>query len=513
MFNFLKKKYLFLYIFLIPVFFILHNYFDFYLLVDIKEIKTEIFIWLLLPFLFAGFSYILFRDLSKAILFSCFFLLVFFFVPSFKSFAQTSSWFSLLGKYSVLVILLFVLALILFFWLKKKKQAPVQMHQFLFTLFVVLLIYEPIRWLTGGKEKTIRSNRLTVTGVPSLEIKKHPDTTQLPDIYYLLFDELAASSAYKTLLNYDNSYYDSTITHLGFKVVPATLSASNHTHPSMSSVFNLSYLPFDENQPVNFKQMHALVQSINENPLIPFLLQHNYTIHNAGIFRLNEIKGLSKPDLWTLRSASDMITSQTLLNNLWNEFGWMVESKLPGKPMAGEKLVGDTALINEALTRLNQTLLLKETHPKFIYTHFYLPHGPVKFNRDGKVLQWNSYQEYRNKNQSDTFYREQVIYTFKLITQLCSQILKQNKKPAVIILQGDHGLRNYDTARYSKNLSYQPYAAFYFPDGNYSSIPDSFYLPNTFRIVLNKYFQQQLQMLTPKTYYLQLEKDGVLFKR
>jgi hypothetical protein len=508
--KFIKNHYILLHCFLIPLFFIVHNWLDFYLLINVQAMKWELLFWILLPFALLLISYRVFKNIFKAALFTSVLLIILFFGSSFISFAKSTGVLAYLGKYSAfLTVTCFLLAL-LFIWLRKTGKQSLRFHQFLFYCFFILLLYEPVNWFTGGKEKITAKNRLTVPQSPVLKPVNIQDDS-LPDIYYLLFDELASSHSYQMLIDYDNTGNDSLLTSLGFKVVQHSVSASNHTHTAMPAVFNMSYLPFEQGQKISFRDMHGLVHSINENPLIPFLEQNGYEIYNAGIFRLHNQKGLTKPDLWTLHSANDMITGQTLYRNIWNNSGWIIQSRLPGRQTAAAKLVSDTALINEALSIVQQTIADTTAKPKFLYAHFYLPHGPVRYDINGNVLQWKSFNEYKEKNKSVEPYRDQVKYTFQLIVKLCRQIQQQNKRPALIIVQGDHGIRNYDTIKFGKDYSFQPYSAFYFPDNK--TVSDSLYTPNTFRIVLNHYFQQNLPMLKEKKYYLKLEKDGALFKR
>jgi hypothetical protein len=509
----IKRKFFFLlHILLLPLFFIVHNWFDFYLLTNFNELKEEIFLWLLLPFFSLAVFYWPFRNIFKSALLTSVLLVILFFATSFMAFARNTKLLLFLGNYSVLLTVLGLLLIALFLWLRKSKSNHLQVHQFLFYCFLILLVYEPVHWLIGGKQKSINKNRLKLPGIPDLTVKPLVKDS-LPDIYYLLFDELAASETYQQLIAYDNSANDRLLSFMGFKIAKQAYAATNHTHTAMPSVFNMCYLPFIENQQVGFREMHALINNINKNPVIPFLKNNGYKIFNAGIFRLDDAPGLTKPDLWTLHSANDMITDQILYRNLWNNFGWMIQSKLTSKPKSVEKLVSDTALINEALSIVQKTIADTVSQPKFLYAHFYLPHGPVRYDSSGNILQWKSYGDYNLKNESFGLYREQVKYTFRLIIKLCNQIQQQSKRPTVIILQGDHGIRNYDTTKFNKELSFRPYAAFYFPEGSYTTISDSFYMPNTFRVVLNQYFQQKLPMLSRKIYKLNVKKDEVLFKR
>ena len=509
--DFIKAHYIILHTLLIPVFFIVHNCFDFYSLIDIEELKQEIVLWLLLPFIFTSLFYLLFRNLFKASLLSSLLLILIFFGPSFMAFAgkiQLLFYFSKLSFFYACTIILLVFVLIK---MRRSKNNYLSLHRFLFVCFLILLIYEPIYWFAGGRQKIVRKNRVTLSEIPELK-NTITVSDSLPDIYFLVFDELATSDTYRQLLNYDNIQKDSLLQSMGFKVMQHSFAASFFTHAAIPTVLNMCYLPYKEQQQITFGDMHALMRSVNQNVLVSFLIANGYKIYNGSIFSLQNIPGLTKPQLWGLHPASDLITNQTLPLNTWNRLGWMIKSKIPGTISAGDRLVSDTALINEAYSIVQNTIADTTQKRKFLYAHFLLPHAPVRYDSTGQVLHWTNANEYNEKNKSNNLYKGQVKYTFDLIIKLCSQILEQSKRPTVIILQGDHGLRDFDTSRFNQSLKLQPYTAFYFFDRNYSSLPDTFYTPNTFRIVMNQYFNQQLPMLKRKLYYLRRENEASLFR-
>jgi hypothetical protein len=67
----------------------------------------------------------------------------------------------------------------------------------------------------------------------------------------------------------------------------------------------------------------------------------------------------------------------------------------------------------------------------------------------------------------------------------------------ILILQGDHGYRNYSPDKV--NLEFENFAALYFPDQHYSEIPNPFTSVNTFRVIANHFFRQQLPLLKDST--------------
>jgi hypothetical protein len=71
----------------------------------------------------------------------------------------------------------------------------------------------------------------------------------------------------------------------------------------------------------------------------------------------------------------------------------------------------------------------------------------------------------------------------------------------IVVVEGDHGFRDYGepykTNRYFDNLN-----AIYFYDKNYSALYDSMTPVNTFRVILNQYFNEKLKHLPDTSIYV-----------
>jgi phosphoglycerol transferase MdoB-like AlkP superfamily enzyme len=130
--------------------------------------------------------------------------------------------------------------------------------------------------------------------------------------------------------------------------------------------------------------------------------------------------------------------------------------------------------------------------PKFVYGHFMMPHGPFIVTRDGK-LKNPAETVIKKKDYYLNAYYEQIKFTNKIIVDLVNFIQKSNKKNTVIIIEGDHGFRPENN--YTSPYSFNNFSSFYFPDKNYNQLYDSISPVNTFRVVLNKYFQTNLNLV------------------
>jgi hypothetical protein len=143
--------------------------------------------------------------------------------------------------------------------------------------------------------------------------------------------------------------------------------------------------------------------------------------------------------------------------------------------------------IFNGLEKIQSTL---DKKPKFIYAHIMMPHPPYYFDAEGNRTDFS----YSNDGKNMHKYLEQLKYTNKLLMETVSSILNSAKQPPVIIVQSDHGFRSYEG--YDKlEIEHSTLSCFYFPDKDYSMLNDSLKTINTFRIIFNKYFNQNLKLI------------------
>ena len=102
-------------------------------------------------------------------------------------------------------------------------------------------------------------------------------------------------------------------------------------------------------------------------------------------------------------------------------------------------------------------------------------------------------------------YRAHLNFLNKRITATLDTILAASERPPVIIIQGDHGpgSRLDFTSVEGTDLKerFGILNACYFPEGADEHLYDSISPVNTFRLVLNRYFGTQLQLLEDRSYF------------
>jgi hypothetical protein len=192
-------------------------------------------------------------------------------------------------------------------------------------------------------------------------------------------------------------------------------------------------------------------------------------------FNTNEVGGL----------AMDEFKQTYLSNTMLDAFSGILQK---GHPVAIKQR-------ESIFFALNKTTSLEDIEsPKFVYTHFLLPHTPFIFDEDGNLLPPQAAEDWH-------YYLGQYKYTTKLAQQLVSRLLANAdpNNPPIIILQSDEGARNLQR-RMKDNIvvnnllenypgKYNQYIlnALYLPGYDTSKLPANLPPMDAFVIVLNHY--------------------------
>jgi hypothetical protein len=103
----------------------------------------------------------------------------------------------------------------------------------------------------------------------------------------------------------------------------------------------------------------------------------------------------------------------------------------------------------------------------------------------------------------DRKYVAQLKYIDNKALKAIDAILANSKKPPVIILQSDHGVR-WKFGSEGEINDYRTHFgilnAYHFPDGDYSQLYESISPVNSFRVVLNRYFGANIKLLEDRSY-------------
>jgi hypothetical protein len=126
--------------------------------------------------------------------------------------------------------------------------------------------------------------------------------------------------------------------------------------------------------------------------------------------------------------------------------------------------------------------------PKFVFVHIIAPHWPHVFGPNGDPVHVHP--------DSVSGYRDQVIFISKQIEPILSQILNKSATPPVIVIQGDHGAVIESPERRMAILN-----AYYLPGGGSEHLYENISPVNTFRLILDQYFGDNLPLLQDQAFY------------
>lgn len=293
-----------------------------------------------------------------------------------------------------------------------------------------------------------------------------------PDIYYIILDAYAGARDLKETLGFDNTQFINYLQKKGFFIASNSHSNYDFTKFSITSTLNMEYLPMEtkKSDPDIFllKKGAMFLKAINQNEVGTFLKSIGYDYIDLSVWngKYSEI------------AFSEGLMRKTVLS----------------LPYLGHYL---NALITRGyvLDSISSLEMLQETKkPTFIYAHIMIPHGPFMFGKDGKKTSF-----FINVKEG---YLDQILYVNKRIMKVIDGILMKSKTKPIIIVQGDHGMREM-TEDHKKNvkLAMSILNAYYLPDNGEKELYDSISPVNSFRVIFNKYFKTDYKLLPDKSYY------------
>ncbi len=499
-----KKQSCFLFcLFLFPFFYVLHAYNEYFGLIPFSTTGNLLVAYFLLTAVLILIS-LLFLPERKTFLFVFSLLYAYFFFGAIHDFIKELSVPSFLYSYSFLLPAIFLLFVFLYLYLRQSKRAfkkSVRVIIFFMTISVVIDIGLFVYYIVSHKEK---DNLLLASDRISLNESTVPPLDSLPDIYYIISDSYTNSTILKEAIGFDNKTLDSIFKKNGFFVTTTSNSNYNVTPFSLSSSLDLNYLK----QGIEDKYLSSLsmLQSVYslENVILPdFLKKIGYECINIGYFDINHfpVEGVAFFDLM----KKNCISWQTLSGRFQRDIGWYFATR---NLLTGDFRIPDYYYKAKSyhldVTHNNYdslvNLLGQESNksPKFVYTHLMLPHEPFYLDSSGRSIS----DTLIVKGSVDPFagYVNQVKYVNILLQRISELVNEYTGRKKVVIIQGDHGLRFF-----KGDSRYQEFGclnSYFFSDGNYSSLYEGISPVNSFRVVLNNYFGQELPLLNDKSVYI-----------
>ena len=408
-----------------------------------------------------------------------------------------------LVTHNIIFLPLFFLFLIFIFYKIPKLNISARLTFFLNLLFFMYLAIEFVKWQSFNQKENSTAISSHLNDTPeqdSLQTKKKID------IIYILLDCYPSISYQEEMLGKHHHYLDSSLKEMGFFVVNNSKSNYNRTAFSMASTFQLDYVPWlHNNMKVEPYHYNKALELVKNGPLFTTLSSYKYQFNNLSIFDFADQPALKKLN-FLATSTKEIILYNTFINTIRRQILWHLSSSLEKSNddiiKRNKELLSFTKDYNwKVADSLVSITSNKTSSPRFIYSHFLMPHFPYFYDSSGNA---NSDNEiYGNGMITDSLkFKGYINYTDRTISTLVQSLLKKIGQTAILIIQSDHGLSDLDEKR--EKDAFRNYSAFYFPDKKYDALYSGMSNVNTFRIILNKYFEQHLPLLKDSSVYIAL---------
>ncbi len=341
------------------------------------------------------------------------------------------------------------------------------------------------------------NSNITSTNIqtPTLETKNN-----LPDIYYIILDAYAREDILLSHFNYDNSHFTKALKDKGFYLAPKSNSNYTLTYLSLTSSMNLDYHhdTLSQNIPETSSTLLPMRQILKNNKLFRFFDALNYNIVNfSSGSSYTEIK----------HHVDTYISPKWVLDDFQSEI--FFSTPLPVLQEALKLPSSRRRRILYAFEQLGE--IAKAKGPKFVFCHIIAPHEPFTFGANGEDVDHKGRDRIVagvSENELSNYaaaYINQLIYITKRIEQSIDDILANSPKPPIIIIQGDHGpTSTLDWDNPSKQGLLEKMGilnAYYFPDKNYEKLYPTISPVNSFRIILDQYFNTPYETLPDNSIY------------
>jgi hypothetical protein len=433
--------------------------------------------------------FVILRNWQRAALVTAILLILFFsygHIYSYLKGIQSSGFF--VFRHRTLVPIFLVLAGLGTFWAVQKKRSLGNITLVL-NLTSSILIIMPVFQISLVYWKQWKAwHEPSQTIQVSLNENTVSNDQEYPDIYYIILDAYGRSDIIKTLYDYDNSDFIDSLESLGFYVADCSQSNYAQTELSLASSLNMDYL--DALNPAfvpGNTDRSPLWPLIKHSAVRTFLESHGYkTVAFATGYGWTEIDDADiylapQTGAWELSSFQYMLLQTTVGRVLLDAS----ELRLPNTP--------DDLIRRRTQFDLEKLKVISSIEgPKFIFAHILVPHSFV-FGPNGEPIAIDV-----STMTPDIFkkgYVDSVIFIDKQMETIVSDIIANSSIPPIIIIQGDHGPTGSSHAVRVSNLN-----TYYLP-GHEDSLYPSITPVNTFRVVLDSYFGQDLPPLTDISRY------------
>jgi hypothetical protein len=377
-----------------------------------------------------------------------------------------------------------VCAIIVFACCRLNETFVKKLLNFWLICFAAVLLYDTGVFIVSKKKE----KKYIVAAAPQIKL---PATAAKPSVFFLLFDMYPSDTVLKKYQGYDNSAVGSFLKQKGFFVAGNAHSLYTETYYSLPSTLSLQALPYFEDSAVeDYKKKLIALKNI-QHAMVPSVFKNSgYAFRNYSVFTIGDNPS---PLQFNLNYHLDNIfTASTFFNRVYD--GFEPDFFLAGRNVDlgflknswSKNVKSDLSFLDKNFNRLLDSFQeLKQ--PSFNYFHFMIPHPPLIYDSSGHENAVKDMYACNGFEKSNQNFISSVIYTNRQIEKMVNRIFERAGKNVIIIIQGDHGPREF-ADRFPEPVRYGALNAVYLPSANYTGFYDSITVLHTFKQLLKNQF-------------------------
>jgi hypothetical protein len=389
---------------------------------------------------------------------------------------------------------IFFASLVLFIWKKPKLFSATRVLNF--GSFVLVLL--PIAQIAIQRPPGVHESFLDVHLPVALK-----QVTDKPDIFFIIVDGYGRSDQIERVMGYSNNEFIESLREKGFYVADRSHSNYCQTQLSLASSLNLSFLQeLGDMFPDSSNDRHPLVRGIDESYISSYLKRRGYAY-------IGVTSGFDEIQLKSTDVSYDHKLAYTMLEDAVVQL-----TPITLVPFRVVRRFNDR---RESLIGAFENLRYLGTptsHPRFVVAHLLAPHPPFVFDAAGNPIRqplpfgfWDGshYMSFGTPEGYRSGYVGQIQYLNKQLLAIIDALVSKAAKPPVIIIEGDHGskLKMHQDVIDKTDLRecFSNLMAFHVPGSIREKLYPEVSSVNTFRLVLNGLFKENLPLLPDKSYY------------
>jgi len=363
------------------------------------------------------------------------------------------------------------------FWILRSKRSFSAPGNILTVILLALLA-----WNVGGillyhvRNANVKNARIFLQ---KKETRVPAPASSKPDIYCFFIDEFASLETIASIFHYDNSAFAERMRAAGFFIAELSRSFYVWTPEAIASVLNMGKLPA--------KTDPALL--IRQNKVSRFLKEQGYSIVDFPY------EGLTALD----DSQQHYFYAQERASVFFNDFYRTLAEMSILYPLVEKWQKDDDKYALFFRRRVlyvfeQMPAIVKLAGPKFVLVHLFSPHAPFVFDQEGGVVPAEHAIDYSVRK----YYLEQYLYISRRLAETMEMILKNSAAPPIIVVQSDHGYRGSFRKPFLQVVpeaeKRKIFLSLNLPGYPYAKLDAALSPLNVFRLILNRYFGQNLAL-------------------